>query len=110
MPRGDGRGPLGSGAMTGRGAGFCGGFVTPGYSNPACGRGFGMGLGNRRGRRNMFYATGRPGFRGFGRVAAPGWEPESDPEKQALKNQADFLQAELERIRKRLGDIETSEE
>lgn len=33
MPRGDGTGPMGMGAMTGRGAGFCAGFKMPGYIN-----------------------------------------------------------------------------
>ncbi|MBH1939431.1 DUF5320 domain-containing protein [Mobilitalea sibirica] len=34
MPRGDGSGPIGLGAMTGRSAGFCAGFQVPGYRNP----------------------------------------------------------------------------
>ena len=33
MPRGDGTGPMGMGAMTGRGTGFCAGFKMPGYIN-----------------------------------------------------------------------------
>ena len=51
MPRGDGTGPWGQGSMTGRGAGFCGGFGTPEYANPVPGRGFGRGgRGGGRGR------------------------------------------------------------
>lgn len=34
MPLGDGTGPNGLGAMTGRGAGFCTGSNNPGYLNP----------------------------------------------------------------------------
>ena len=34
MPGGDGTGPQGLGPMTGRGAGYCAGFDTPGYANP----------------------------------------------------------------------------
>jgi len=34
MPRGDGTGPAGMGPMTGRGAGYCAGFATPGFANP----------------------------------------------------------------------------
>ncbi|MBE9469647.1 MAG: DUF5320 domain-containing protein [Chloroflexi bacterium] len=34
MPFGDGTGPRGLGPMTGRGAGFCGGFARPGFANP----------------------------------------------------------------------------
>ena len=33
MPRGDGTGPTGKGPMTGRGAGYCAGYSTPGYEN-----------------------------------------------------------------------------
>ncbi len=38
MPRGDGTGPAGMGAMTGRAAGYCAGFGVPGYLNPYGGR------------------------------------------------------------------------
>jgi hypothetical protein len=34
MPLGDGTGPTGRGAMTGRAAGFCAGYGVPGYRNP----------------------------------------------------------------------------
>jgi hypothetical protein len=33
MPRGDGTGPMGMGPMTGRAAGFCAGYPTPGFMN-----------------------------------------------------------------------------
>jgi len=38
MPFGDGTGPAGMGPMTGRAAGFCAGYSTPGYMNPVVGR------------------------------------------------------------------------
>jgi hypothetical protein len=38
MPFGDGTGPAGMGLMTGRAAGFCGGYPVPGYMNPVRGR------------------------------------------------------------------------
>jgi hypothetical protein len=38
MPRGDRTGPAGMGPMTGRGAGYCAGYSTPGYMNPYGGR------------------------------------------------------------------------
>lgn len=64
MPRGNGTGPGGMGPMTGRAAGFCAGYPTPGYMNPYGGRypygGFGFGRGNGRG-------LGRGWNRGFGR-------------------------------------------
>jgi hypothetical protein len=56
MPRGDGTGPAGMGPLTGRGAGFCAGFRTPGYLNLFSGRGFG--LGRRRGIRQVPWAVG----------------------------------------------------
>ncbi|MDD5451896.1 MAG: DUF5320 domain-containing protein [Desulfovibrionales bacterium] len=118
MPGGDGTGPMGMGPMTGRAAGYCAGSGMPGYANFAPGRGFGMGFGRGsgyggRGRRNMFYATGRPGWMRFGGYAGsygypmPYQEPNAEMEKQALKSQADALQSELELIKKRLAEIET---
>ncbi len=38
MPRGDGTGPAGMGRLTGRSAGFCAGFKTPGFINMGFGR------------------------------------------------------------------------
>ena len=54
MPFGDRTGPSGMGPMTGRGAGFCAGYPTPGYANSfprgGFGRGWGRGFGRGRGR------------------------------------------------------------
>ena len=38
MPRGDRTGPAGMGPMTGRAAGYCAGYSTPGFMNPYGGR------------------------------------------------------------------------
>ncbi len=121
MPGGDRTGPMGMGGRTGRAAGYCAGFAAPGYANPVPGRGFGTGFGRGRGAwsrgsggggrgwRNMFYATGRPGWMRFGAYAAPypyqapSREPEA--EKEALKNQAQILKSELDAIEKRLAEI-----
>jgi hypothetical protein len=84
----------------------------PGYMNPIPGRRFGMGFGRGgggRGWRNRFYATGLPGWIRCGWYAAPYQNPNPELEKQALKNQADFLQSELEQIKKRLSELETGE-
>lgn len=123
MPRGDGTGPMGMGPMSGRGAGFCAGYGVPGYANPAPGRGFGMGFGRGRwfaggggrGWRHCFYATGLPGWArfgayGYGAYPMPAMRPDPEMEKQALKAQADALEAELEMIRKRLGAMESGKE
>jgi len=114
MPRGDGTGPMGMGPMSGRGLGYCVGFETPGYANPAPRRGFGVGFGRGRGfggggrgRRNMFYATGLPGWMRFGGNAAQYQKADPGFEKQMLKNQADALQSELDVIKKRLSEIES---
>lgn len=46
---GDKTGPEGRGPLTGRGAGFCAGFPTPGYMNSGRGRGLGRGRGFGKG-------------------------------------------------------------
>ncbi|MFA7332985.1 MAG: DUF5320 domain-containing protein [Kiritimatiellia bacterium] len=122
MPGGDGTGPLGMGAMTGRAAGFCAGYGTPGYMNPIPGRGFGMGRG-----RGFF---GRGGGRGGGRGWAWGGMPYGAPyampyvagapyatpyasaptkeqELEALKGQAEYFENAMGDIRKRLQELET---
>ena len=82
MPFGDGTGPLGSGPMTGRAAGFCAGFGRPGFASlmpsypysygysglalvrPRWGWGFGRGFGHGLG----------PGFgRGWRRWGSYGY-------------------------------------
>jgi len=112
MPRGNRTGPQGLGPMTGRGAGFCAGFRMPGFANALFGRGAGGGRqafgGGGRGWRNWFYATGLPGWMRLGGYAGQYSQPDPDLEKQALRNQADVLQNELDSIRKRLEEIETA--
>jgi hypothetical protein len=82
MPFGDGTGPRGLGAMTGRVAGFCAGFGRPGFANPIPGRwfgggygapvsaGFGLGFGGGFGRGRGF---GRGWRRWGGYYDYPGW-------------------------------------
>ena len=94
MPGGDRTGPIGMGPRTGWGTGFCSGLNMPGDANPAAGRAFGYGRrfepdrgrgGGRgyrssrcfgrggRGWRNMYWATGQPGWMRFG---GPGTAPD----------------------------------
>jgi hypothetical protein len=60
----------------------------------------------------MFYATGLPGWMRFGGYAAPyGYpaayqKPDPELEKQALRNQAEAMQSELDLIKKRLAEVE----
>ncbi len=115
MPGGNGTGPSAMGPMTGRAAGFCGGYSVPGYANPAGGRGFfgrGAGLG-RRGRGNGFCASGMPGWARGGyawRTQAPA-VPVSQglsakQELDALTDHAQYLEGTLEDIKKRIQEIE----
>ncbi len=108
MPRGDGTGPMGMGPMTGRAAGYCAGYGTPGFANPVGGRGFGFwgggrGRGGGRGWRNRFYATGWPGGMRGGVYAAPAPEQELE----ALKQQAASLQNALNEINERVEQLQS---
>ena len=119
MPGGGRTGPMGMGPMTGRGAGYCAGHGMPGYANPSAGYGPGMGRGRGRGmavrcggrgRRNMFYATGLPGWARYG--AAPVYPsrfpaPDPESEKEMLAEKAEFLRSELEAVKKRMDEIES---
>ncbi|UCF06345.1 MAG: DUF5320 domain-containing protein [bacterium] len=125
MPGGDRTGPMGMGPMTGRGAGYCAGYGMPGYMNPMPGRGFyGRGWGRGRGGggrgwRNMYYATGLPGWArggypfwnwGYGGPGVPYMPPEipKEQEMEALHEQAKFLERSLDEVKKRLGELEAS--
>ena len=120
MPRGDGTGPAGWGSMTGRGAGYCAGYSTPGFMNPTPGRGFwGGGRGGGRGWRNQFYATGLTGWQRPG-MTMPGFGPTwgyppaygapampRGQELDALKGEAEYLESALAQIQKRIEELET---
>jgi len=114
MPRGDSTGPMGMGPMTGRQAGYCAGYNMPGFVNNAGRRGTGMGFGRganlgRGGggfrRRSRFFATGVPGRTQFGSFAASFQQADPEMEKQALKSQAEYLQSEMDAIKKRLDEL-----
>jgi len=119
MPRGDRTGPAGQGPMTGRAAGYCAGYNTPGFMNPG-GRylGTGRGLFGRRGRgmmhRNWFYATGYPGWARYD-MGFPAWGTAGMPypadidageESEFLKEQADYLKQQLDDIQTRMDELE----
>jgi len=89
MPRRDGTGPIGMGSMTGRGAGFCLGIVSTGYANPArFGGNFGRGCGFRRMPYGINVAN----------------EPVVD-EKEILSRQVEFLESQLQQVKKCLSDL-----
>lgn len=105
MPGGDRTGPAGMGPMTGRAAGFCAGYPTAGYMNPVGGRGYwGWGRGGGWGRRNWYYATGLP----FWARTAPGFAgvPTVEQEREALRQQSQYLQDSLDAINRRIEDLE----
>jgi hypothetical protein len=113
MPRGDGSGPIGMGPMTGRGAGFCSGFPSPGYMNPrvglgrgygrgfgrGSGRGYGMGFGRGWGFRRVFNYSGMPGGAQYDYN-----EPKVN-EKEFLSNQVEFLETQLHQLKERLSTL-----
>ena len=123
MPRGDKTGPAGSGAMTGRGAGYCGGSQHAGYTHPLIGHeygrgwgrgfGFGRGQGAGRGRRYRFFATGLPGWaRGedYGHRKANEHrtgkrESSAGDEVAYLEEQTSLLESSLATVRKRLQEL-----
>ena len=105
MPRGDGTGPMGAGAMTGRGAGVCSGQRTLGYTGAGFGR-MGAGMGSAWGRG---ICGGRRLGWGGQMLAGPAQEwPEAEAEKAMLKNRAQALQAELARLNERLAKLDAA--
>jgi len=123
MPFGDRTGPMGLGPMTGRGAGFCGGFNGPGNMNfgrglgGGMGRGFGggMGRGRHRGWRDF-----NPEFQGWmrgGRFAgrgnfypSPEFDMSPDEEREILKSQARHLEKDLKDLQNRISEIEKTDD
>ena len=119
MPRRDGTGPMGQGAMTGRGVGYCAGTEIPIPGNATPNPGFGVGGGYRcgmagrprfgnggRGRRTVWRATGLPGRGQSAGTTVSSVPADSEAEKQALENQVEVLQAQLESAQKRLASME----
>ncbi len=119
MPGGDGTGPGGLGPMTGRAAGLCAGYSTPGYMNPAggrlglgWGRGFGRGFGRGRGwgfgrgYRAYPYA-GAYNYAGTGYPYAPNIAPKE--EADMLKNDAKAIQEDLKNINARIAELESAD-
>ncbi|MFH0921836.1 MAG: DUF5320 domain-containing protein [Fibrobacterota bacterium] len=97
MPRGDGTGPNGTGAGTGRRMGFCGGLNSPGCLNGKAVLGRGRG-GAGRG------LAWRRGFQGFGQPGPMPLTENGMSEKDALQRQISALEAQLSRIKTRLSE------
>ncbi len=97
MPGRDRTGPRGVGSLTGWGRGDCRG-TSAGWR-----RGFGRGDGAGRGHRRGFRAAGRAGWMGFGEFGSAGIE------RQRLEYEAAVLEADLECVRARLGELRDAE-
>ena len=81
MPRGDGAGPVGMGPMTGRAAGYCAGYpIAAGYPVAAP------------------YAAP---------YADVPYAPTKEQQTDMLKGQAEYLESQLDDIRKRITELET---
>ncbi len=114
MPAGDRTGPMGAGAMTGRGMGYCAGFSAPGYANPGFspgpGRGFrgqGRGRGFARGFRGRGFYPNAAANWGYADDTAPPAGQYSDADELAeLKFEAAGLSDRLNAITQRIEQLE----
>ena len=129
MPGGDGTGPAGLGPKTGRAVGYCTGYPVPGYMHPVSGYPapghFSVGrgswsFGRGRGRRNLYWATGRHGWFRYpfgdpvlGRTGNP-YPPhlftpiEMTPEQEIemLKDNAAQMQNDFKAIEERIKELQ----
>ena len=110
---GDRTGPLGQGQLTGRGAGYCAGYSTPGYQNTSVARTGIWGTGARgggRGQRNIYNATGLTRWQRAGttQAAAPVQQTLTKEQRlDALKTQAENLQKQLENLNSQIKAVES---
>lgn len=89
MPRRDGTGPMGQGAMTGRGMGICNGGDNVQY-------GYGVGYGRRAG------LNCRRGYFRYNRPGAPVYQQQPD----SLKEQKELLERRLKEINNQLDQLD----
>ena len=102
MPGFDGTGPKGMGPMTGGGRGYCAVPVKD-WKGPYGGRGFGRGRGRGRGW-GRGYGRRRDWF-GFQPYAS---EITSQQETDMLKEEARFMQDEINSINQRISELESA--
>ncbi len=97
MPRRDGSGPMGAGALTGRGLGNCTGTKVAKYG-VGLGMGLGLGLACRRG-----FGRGRRFQQFFG--TNQDLDNLEKVDKDLLKQQKELLQSKIDAIDKELEDL-----
>lgn len=102
MPRGDGTGPMGTGPMTARRAGFC--------AEGTNAQGMLGGLGCKRGAGKMARGAGFQVQNRF--MEQPSFDANiaSGNEKELLNNQVNLLEQQLQQVKQRLVSIETKPE
>lgn len=112
MPRGDGTGPAGMGPMTGRAAGYCAGYGTPGFlgapgwGGPRAANRGGFGPGWYRARPGSRYPVhGDPPPPAGGPYASP-WR-DAGAEMAALQDQAQWMRTSLSRIEERIRALQS---
>ena len=126
MPRGDRRGPEGTGPMTGRALGYCAGNNQPGFAAEAAPQGAGRGFRNGAGRgpgfgrgcgrgRGMAYGRTAGRSRGANYAPAAGNDVENpnsqenkDREVTRLENLANTLSSELEIVKKQIEELKNN--
>lgn len=105
MPGFNGMGPSGQGPMTGHGRGYC---IMPleDYKKQLAKRSISGFCGFGRGWRNMYFATGLPGWaRGKRNSCAFGMGTQINPDVYA-KNDFDLLKQEFELLKTRLDSLQ----
>ncbi len=106
MPGRDGTGPMGAGAMTGRGMGLC--TTVPGNAGSGFGFGKGQGLGRRLGC-GRGYGRGRGFGAGYG-AGVPVQPVDRQDQIAILKEQALQLEGSLQTVKERLSSLENAAE
>lgn len=111
--------------MTGGGFGYCAGNDVPGFAAGGVrgagfgrgmgrGAGFGRGLGGGRGYRNMYYATGLPGWQrggaGWGFGVPAGAFQDVPEDAAAIRAEAQRLEETAVRLRERADALDQPEE
>ena len=108
MPLGDGTGPLGVGKLTGRCLGLCTTGTEPGTQNAFFSR-FVRGLGFRcgLGRRNGYHGKRAIDWARFQEVGRTITFSEPSRERAVLKSESNELKRRMEKITKRLEELES---